>query len=257
MDPTLSISTPTLPSLLPLPQHSVPTSLIKNPTSIIADGIPPIPTTLLEKIRRWEYIDLATLTGEQIQNRDDPVNFGFSGNQVLIESIDRTPKKRKAVSDIFTWIQAYSILMVALTSDKITNKDESVGLVAHQHIILQMAKELSPMQALKYDQEFHEWAAAKDIKKWGELNFPIYGRCLASSSSSSNNNNKPISPVPLLKGAGEKRQGISPSEAPFCYKWNFEDSCCRIPCRFKHLCLHCGEAHRAKHCNRMVKPQLH
>ena len=250
----LGMSTPTLPSLLPPPLHSVPTPIIKNPTAVIADGIPLIPTKVLEKIRRWEYIDLATLTGEQSQNRDDPVNYGPSGNQiVIIEAMDRAPRKRKAVSDIFTWMQAYSILMAALTSDKTTTKDESVGLVAHQYIILQMAKELGPTQALKYDQEFREWAAAKDIKKWGELNFPIYGRCLASSSSS---NSKPISPVPLFKGAREKRQGISPSDAPFCYKWNFEDSCNRIPCRFKHLCLQCGEGHRAKHCNRMVKPKL-
>ena len=55
--------------------------------------------------------------------------------------------------------------MTALTSHKATTKDESVGLVAHQHIILQMAKELSPTQALKYDQDFHEWAAAKIVKK--------------------------------------------------------------------------------------------
>ena len=57
--------------------------------------------------------------------------------------------------------------MAALASDKITTKEESVGLVAHQHIILQIAKELSPAQALKYDREFREWAAARDIKKWG------------------------------------------------------------------------------------------
>ena len=49
-----------------------------------------------------------------------------------------------------------------------------------------MTKELGPTQALKkYDQEFREWVAAKDIKKWGELNFPIYDHCLASSSNKS------------------------------------------------------------------------
>ena len=246
----LSVSTPTLPSLLPPSLHSVPTPLTKNPTSVIADGIPPIPTKLLEKIRRWEYIDLATLIGDQSQNRDDPVNFSSNGNQVvIIESLDRTPRKRKAIPDIFTWVQAYSVLMAALTSHNATTKDESVGLVAHQHIILQMAKELSTTQALKYDQEFREWAAAKDVKKWGELNFPIYGRCLSS------NCNMPIPPVPLLKGAGVKKQGISPPDAPICYKWNFEGTCNRIPCRFRHLCLQCGEAHRVKHCDRMAKPK--
>ena len=228
----------------------MPTPLIKNPTSVVADGIPPIPTKLLEKIRRWEYIDLATLIGDQNQGRDDPVDYNANGNQVvIIESLERTSRKKKAVSDIFTWVQAYSVLVAALTSDKATTKDESVGLVAHQHIILQMAKELSPAQALKYDQEFHEWAAAKDVKKWGELNFSIYGRCLASNS------NKPILPVPLFTGAGEKRRGMPQSEAQCCYKWNFEDSCYRVPCWFKHLCLHCGEPHRAVRCDQVTKPK--
>ena len=139
--------------------------------------------------------------------------------------------------------------MAALTSHKATTKDESVGLVAHQHIILQMAKELSPTQALKYDQEFREWTAAKDVKKWEELNFPIYG-CYISS-----NYNMPIPAVPLFKGAGEKKQRIFPPDAPFCYKWNFEGTCNYIPCRFKHLCLQCGEAHRVKQCDRIAKPK--
>ena len=84
-------------------------------------------------------MDLATLTGEQSQNRDDLGNYGSNGNQVvIIEPMDRAPRERKAHCDIFTWIQAYSILMAALTPDKIITNDESVGLVAHQHIILQM-----------------------------------------------------------------------------------------------------------------------
>ena len=139
--------------------------------------------------------------------------------------------------------------MAALTSHKAPTKDELIGLVANQHIILQMVKELSPTQTLKYDQEFREWAAAKDVKKWEELNFPIYGHCI------SNNCNMPISPVHLFKGAGEKKQRICPPNAPFCYKWNFEGTCNCILCRFKHLCLQCGEAHRVKHCDRMAKPK--
>ena len=79
------------------------------------------------------------------------MNFSFNGNQVvIIESLDRTPRKRKAIPDIFTWVQAYSVLMAALTSHKATIKDESVGLVAHKHIILQMAKELSTTVALTW-----------------------------------------------------------------------------------------------------------
>ena len=43
-----------------------------------------------------------------------------------------------------------------------------------------MSKDLQSSQWLQYDQNFREWAAAKGITKWGELNFSIYGRCLAT-----------------------------------------------------------------------------
>ena len=119
MDPLLSTNPPTLPSLLSLPVHSMLTLLTKNPTSVVVDGIPPIPTKLLEKIRQWAYVDLATLTVEQIQSRDDSMNYSSNSNQVvIIESLERTLGKRKAVTDIFTWVQSYSFLVAVLTSDK-------------------------------------------------------------------------------------------------------------------------------------------
>ena len=59
--------------------------------------------------------------------------------------------------------------MAVLASDPATSKEESVGLMAHQDVILQIAKELSFAQALKYDRKFREWAAARDIRKCEEL----------------------------------------------------------------------------------------
>ena len=35
-----------------------------------------------------------------------------------------------------------------------------------------------------YDQYFQEWAVTSEIKKWGELNFAIYGHCLAHAQKS-------------------------------------------------------------------------
>ena len=57
--------------------------------------------------------------------------------------------------------------MATLGSDPATYKEESLGLVAHQHVILQnyLAKELSSAQALRHDQDFWEWTAGRDIIK--------------------------------------------------------------------------------------------
>ena len=84
VDPLLTSSLPSLPSLVSPSQSvvpSVPTSLLKNPASVVAEGIPPIPTKLLEKIRCWEFIDLSMLSGEQIQCSDDPPSYYFNNNQ--------------------------------------------------------------------------------------------------------------------------------------------------------------------------------
>ena len=72
-----------------------------------------------------------------------------------------------------SWVQAFSVYAVALGGAPISY-EQSVGLWAHQHLIIQLHKDLGATQALKYDQDFRKWVAAKGIKKWGDLNLPIY-----------------------------------------------------------------------------------
>ena len=47
------------------------------------------------------------------------------------------------------------------------------------YLILQLLRDLGSLQSLKYDQDVKEWAAAKGVKKWSELNIAIYGRRLS------------------------------------------------------------------------------
>ena len=70
--------------------------------------------------------------------------------------------------------------MAVMLSAQATLKEEGAGLAAHMHLILQLSRDLGGLQWLRYDQEFWEWAAAKGVKRWGELNLEIYSRCLSS-----------------------------------------------------------------------------
>ena len=65
-------------------------------------------------------------------------------------------------------------------SSEDTTKEEAAGLAAHSYLIIQLSRDLSGSQWLKYDQQFRVWAVAKGIRRWGELNLTIYGRCLAA-----------------------------------------------------------------------------
>ena len=71
-------------------------------------------------------------------------------------------------------------IVVKSLSHITTTKEEAVGLEAHAYLIIQLSRDLSGSQWLKYDQRFREWAAAKDIHRCGELNLTIYGQCLAA-----------------------------------------------------------------------------
>ena len=85
-----------------------------------------------------------------------------------------------------------------------------------------------------YDREFRQWAAAKSVKKWGEINFSIYGRCLSL--------HKPVAekiPSNQLQRKGKKVWGA-------CFKWN--DNFCDQACGFRHVCSFCGGPHRRPNC---------
>ena len=102
-------------------------------------------------------MDLVCLLEDHNTN---PISF------TLNEAGQRVPeqqKRRKLITDIFTWIQAYSRYMAVLLSSDTTTREEATGLAAHLHLVLQLSQDLGS-QWLKYDRDFHEWAAAKSLR---------------------------------------------------------------------------------------------
>ena len=155
-------------------------------------------------------------------------------------------QKRKQTTDILTWIQAYSRYMAALLSSDTTSKEEAAGLAAHLHMVLQLSKDIGS-QWLKYDRDFREWAAAKSLRKWGDLNFPIYGQCLAAHQKQAFPITSPFLPK-WQKPTANARKGSPYNQPSSCLKWNFQDHCDRSPCHFSHRCYHCGRQHKGKDC---------
>ena len=190
---------------------------------------------MLEKIQRWEYINLFTLL-DGASYETPNVTVRHDGQLLVLETSDRAKSNRRLITDITMWLQAYTRFMTALVAADTTTKQESVGLAAHLHLILQLHKDLAGIQWIRYDKDFREWAATRGVRKWGELNLTIYGCCLSGQHPQS---------VPKEAGhgqgsrqSGEKRKSTSLSRESACFKWNFEEECNRTPCRFTHTCLH-------------------
>ena len=172
-----------------------------------------------------------------------PVSFSLNEAGQWVPEHQR---KRKHISDIITWIKAYSRYMAVLLSSDMTTKEEATGLATHLHLILQLSQDLGS-QWLKYDRDFREWAAAKSLRKWGELNFPIYGQCLAAQQKQSVPNTIPTLPKGQKQTTDRKR--MSPySYTATCLNWNFKGQSDRSPCPYSHKCYHCGRQHKGKDC---------
>ena len=220
---------------LPVPLGTHPEVVAKTaaPSVVISEGIPPISVKLVEKIRRWEFIDLAKLLVNQ-DNQPEESTVVVGGQIMVLESQSRSQRKTTAINDILAWCQAFARFMAVLLAADATTKEQAAGLAAHQHLILQLSKDLGGRQWAKYDCEFREWAAAKNIRVWGDLNMAIYGRCLpqlrhVTSPSESN------------------RFSSGKSLIPACFKWN-RGQCNRPLCNYLHGCSECGGPHRRSEC---------
>ena len=203
---------------------------MKSSTIVVEEGIPPVSCRLIEKVRKWEYINLADL----LKDHNSSDQFIVVNGQVLSVPDQKLRISNRAIADIFTWLQAYNIFTAILLSAEDTTIEEAAGLVAHSYLILQISKDLQGSQWLQYDLTFREWAAAKRIRKRGELSFSIYGRCLATQQPT----------LPELQASKQKRK----SDVNVCFWWNDGISCNKSSCHFSHRCRYCAGAHWAIDC---------
>ena len=229
------------------PPSSKPTAVV------ITEGIPPIPARVLDRICKWEYIDLASLLEQQQDGASQNITVSQSGQLVVLDAGVVT-RRSKPINDILTWLHVFSIYMAALVSSNSTSKEEAAGLVAHLHLILQLAKDLGGSQWLAYDQHFREWAAASGVRKWGELNFAIYGRCLAHSHM---HKSAPEGQPPAKQSRNSSFQYNAKrkrdKEPGVCYRWNENAFCDKGQCKYMHLCIHCRGNHRGTECPRQAR----
>ena len=180
---------------------------------IVADSIPPIPLKISEKIRRWEFVDLASLLANNAPS-DCVMTVVVNGQSLTVPSSVNPTKKRKISLDIP--MQAFPMYAAVLMSADSSTKAESAGLMAHMFSVLQIAKDLGGSQWPNYDRTFREWAAAINIR---ELNMPIFRQCLAIQQRSA--------PSAQPPDFGSKGGSGSAPGLQCCRKWNFMKESCR------------------------------
>ena len=119
---------------------------------IMVDGITPIPTKLIEKIRRWEFIDLSKLLSNE-PSISDCSAVVINGQLIRIEPYPQSRHGRLAISDIVSWMEAFSEYLAVLVSIEATSKEEAAGLMAYMHQVVRLSRARG-FKWLKYDTEF-------------------------------------------------------------------------------------------------------
>ena len=116
MNPLLTAPVSSVPSLtLPLGSVQVAQPLTPSSMVIVAKGIPPIQAKLVEQMRRWENVDLAKLLGGQ-EIVAEEATVVVDGQKLLMEVAQRGQRRQSAISNIRSWLQAYSRYMAVMLS---------------------------------------------------------------------------------------------------------------------------------------------
>ena len=94
----------------------------------------------MEKVKQWEYIDLATLLDDHPTSDQGAL---LNGQLTVVSSNSQRRRQAKAISDILTWLQALSIFTAVLVSSDSTTTEEAAGLAAHSYLIIQLSEDLT------------------------------------------------------------------------------------------------------------------
>lgn len=221
------------------------------PVIQISDGIPlatPISQKIKDKIWADEYIDLASLTPNYI---DDSVGVFVSKRRFSV--YNNTPRFRTNLS-IEQWTTAFLIFADIYIEKK---PEESRTLLKYCHTIREMYDLYGDEPWRVYDERFRRLRETVKLP-WGKLVDELYTK----SANSNAQNNKAKQVASNFRPQQEKsvlpRQSYIPPSTittpptaavkpKTCIQYN-KGQVCRKPCPYKHACHFCSGSHPRFQC---------
>ena len=178
-------------------------------------GLPAIPASLVESIRKGEFIDLRDLLPENVFEAF--VNTGDKDK-------DKQKRKKVPIDSFQDWALAFTAWASTIVA---TTPTRGLELFQYLGVIGRLARDNPPEVWVHYDKQFRQMAAAApQAAKWNELNFQF------------------------LQWAQQKERQVAHSSSvkEICLRWNEGRYCQFSSCKKDHVCSLCGRGHRAKSC---------
>ena len=148
----------------------------KLPSLYVGEGFPPVPVKLVERIHKWEFVDMAELL---------PEYWGAAHSlrsEAELTNGNPRPVVKKKVTDILTWVQCFAVYTSIMASK---NPEMVPALLAYLVCILRTSQDFGELAWVNYDSAFRRQAAATGNRQWSHVNPSLYSICFAGVARSS------------------------------------------------------------------------
>ena len=250
-----------------LPALSYAASNVQKPSDriLVAPGFPTLPKQLLDKIHRWEYVDLVDLL-PSTSSHDASIPEPSSPRFLLFPGCEFVRHKKRQIANIADWIQAFTVYVAAMSTKY---PEATLDLLAYQLTIIKASQQYDGLYWRAYDTHYRVNAAASGNRKWAKLDTDLYTRfftgrarelqvCNICDSSSHTAVSCPLKlrKQPLSEAGkpntsstwGDKRRKVWPAD--ICAEFNAKGMCFfKDKCKYRHSCGICGGRHPAKSCS--------
>lgn len=222
----------------------------------VGEVLSPIPQKLAKKIIKGDYVEMEELLPELWPTAQQ-------------EGEGRTRSRNQKITDIFTWIQCFSLY----TSVRGRHDPKLIAeLMAYMVSIVRASREYSDLGWVQYDALFQKHAALRADTRWSVINTTLYARCFTGAPRearcelcwANSHEMKDCLHLTGTESAIESRvqlieqsiqsmsqrrgQPVRPRPSgEVCRKFNNEG--CTYPyCRHEHVCMTCGGPHPELQC---------
>ena len=237
--PSLSTSPFSASSTFIVPSEQLSTNTVTTPLPVlhqpfvVGPGFSPVPAKTVSQIASGKFVELSDLLQANIAQSESEPQLFFDGQMILTSNPKRS---RKKIDDIVSWIEAFSIFVMILTS---FFPHRWKDLSQYKLLILRTYQQFRGRVWLNYNRAFQEHAAASRVTDWSAMDVQLYNFHAAGVAARGRPGESAILPEPV----GDRTATIK------CRSWN--KGRCIAPsgsCRFAHVCSDCTGDHRASEC---------
>ncbi|CAG2196193.1 unnamed protein product [Mytilus edulis] len=209
--------TPTCSSNTSIPQMYIPQQIYGVNTDIAIN----VPQNIKDKIYKSEYIDLAVLLAQNMTSDSNTQKLVVQNGQIVMQSAPNLSK----IFGIEVWTSAF-IIFTSIYCNLHPGRFQE--LLKYMSTIRLGAKRCNNLGWKLYDEQFRLRKAFDPTGSWATVDSELW---LIYINDSTENKN------------GSTSVNLNTSSNLKCYTFNYEGSCFKQSCFYKHVCMRCGAGH--------------